>query len=245
MDSAIKALFDAIYNGNQDQVSDAIHKGADVNACESRISGYTPLTLAFEIGDNVDEIVRLLCLHGADIHLANAWGSTPLLSSIAVKHTTWAKYFLARGAYVNVRGVVDCRLTSPLHEAAYWGMINMIEWLIQAGADTSMYAHNHLRPQNYARANQVNGPVELARIERALDQHQAHPIMSLWRHPIDTTHVRFQSIDFLEHNPENWTYRWAQSMKKKDWYNALIAIEMGAFVDNEVADMVREQRYLS
>ena len=129
--AATQALFDAIYDGSRERVSDALYEGADVNACETRLSGYTPLTLAFEIGDSTDAIVQLLCSNGADVHLANAWGATPLMSSLSVKHTQWAKYFLARGAEVNIRGIVDDRLTSPLHEAAYWGLLDMVEWLME------------------------------------------------------------------------------------------------------------------
>jgi len=235
---ANQELFDGIYNGDQEKVSIAIHKGADVNACETYLSGYTPLTLAFEIGDNTDEIVRLLCLHGADIHLANAWGSTPLLSSLAVKHTTWSKYFLARGACVNVIGIVENRLTTPLHEAAYWGLLNIIEWLIQAGANTEILAHQRMLPQAYAYTNRVNGPIEIARIERAFDSCHAHPIMSLWRHPIDKRYIRF------EESTEDLTHRFTTSLKKKDWYNVVLAVEMGAMVDKDIAEMVLDKRYL-
>ena len=241
---ATKALFDAIYDGSREKVMDALYEGANVNACETTLSGYTPLTLALEVGGHPDEIVQQLCTHGADIHLANAWGATPLVSALAVKQTSWAKDFLARGAAVNTRGIVDDRLTSPLHEAAYWGLLDMIGWLMQCGADGSMYAHKHMKAQAYARTNPVNGPIELTRIERAIAGSAAHPIMSLWRHPVNTQYMKWNALESMERNPENWTYRWTTAMKNKDWYNALLAIEMGAFVDKEIADMVREKRYV-
>ena len=123
-----KALFAALYEGDEDAVTAAIWDGADVNACEDGLSGYTPLTLALETGAN-DKLVRALVDNGADVQLANAWGATPLLSALSVKNVQWAQMFLARGASVNVRGMLEGRLSSPLHEAAYWGLHEMLVWL--------------------------------------------------------------------------------------------------------------------
>lgn len=245
--SSTEALFNAIYEERFDKVVDALYEGADVNAVEDKVSGYTPLTLILELGaggNECEKIIRELCNHGASPHLANAWGATPLLSAVSMKQTQWAKLFLAQGAEVNVRGVVDERLSSPLHEAAFWGLYDMMEWLVQAGAITDMHAHKGMQPQAYARTNPVNGPIELMRVGKALKT-LPHPIMSLWRHPVDMKHVRFDPIDTLERLPTNWCYRLNEALKNKDWYNATLAIEMGAITSDEVAERIREMRYTS
>ena len=243
---ATQALFAAIYEGRHDKVIDAIYEGANVNACEDGLSGYTPLTLAFELGGGgkeVDGIYLELFQHGADVHLANAWGATPLISALSVKQTTWAMTFLSRGVDVNARGIVDDRLTSPLHEAAYWGLLDMVDWLIQAGADVEQKAHKRMLPQAYARTNPANGPVVLTRLARALDV-ASHPVMSLWRHSVDRRYVRWSAFDHLERLPTNWTYMCTSAIKEKNWYQAVLCMEMGAMVSVDVEVRLREKRYL-
>lgn len=240
------SLFDAIYACEAENVMSAIFDGADVNACESRLSGYTPLTLAFELGGGgptVDSILHELYLKGADIHLANAWGGTPLLSALSVKQLPWAMEFIARGADVNVIGIVDDRLTTPLHEAAYWGQLDMVEWLIQAGANVNMRAHKQMTAQEYARTNIINGPVELTRLSRTIETTAVHPILSLGRIPVCERHVKCVSGNGSGTEGGDLTCRWAAAMKNKDWYNALMALEMGAIVPSEVEDLLREKRY--
>ena len=245
MDEQTSTMFKALYEGDLKRLIEAIDNGADVNACESGPSGYTPLTLALELGgasEDTERIIRVVYDGGACVHTANAWGATPLISAMSVKQVPWAMTFLASGAEVNVRGIVEERLTSPLHEAAYWGLYDMLEWLIQAGADVEMYAHKHMRPHAYARTNIIHGPIELTRVARILDGYK-HPIMSLWRHPVDMKHVKINSINYMEHNSTNWTLRLNECMKNKDWFNALLAIEMGALTSKDIAERVRNKRY--
>jgi len=236
-----KALFAALYEGDEDAVTAAIWDGADVNACEDGLSGYTPLTLALETGAN-DKLVRALVDNGADVQLANAWGATPLLSALSVKNVQWAQMFLARGASVNVRGMLEGRLSSPLHEAAYWGLHEMLVWLMEAGGNKDMRAHRGMRPFEYARTNDEHSPVDLAKVSKALTT-KAHPVFSMWREQTVITNVKWESIESMEHNGPNWTMRWSEAMKRRDWHNALLAAEMGGIVPSDVVEKLHEKRY--
>jgi len=239
-------LFDALYRGDEQAVADAIYDGADVNACETTLSGYTPLTLAFgfpcEDADVNDRIIRQLVAQGADIHLANAWGVTPLLAAVAARKKTWAMDFLAQGADPNARGIVDGCLTSTLHEAAYHCDIEMIEWLFQAGVDKHLRASRGLRADAYARKNRANSPIALAQAMKAFAT-KPHPILSRWRAPVKRKYAKWDDIDFLERTGTNWTAMCLDAVSKKDWYKALLAAELGAYISAEMHDRIREKRY--
>lgn len=241
-----RRLFDALYAGNEQAVSDALYDGADVNACEPTLSGYTPLTLAFEFPcdtpDVTDRIVRQLVVQGANIHLANAWGTTPLLAAVAAQKKQWAMDFLAQGADPNARGIVDGRLTSALHEAAYNCDIEMIEWLFQAGVDKNLRASRGLRADAYARKNRANSPIALAQAMKAFNT-KPHPILSRWRAPVQRKYAKWDDIDFLERTGTNWTAMCLAAVSKKDWHKALLAAELGAYISTEMHERIREKRY--
>lgn len=239
--SANESLFDAIAIHSIDAARDAIERlDANVDAC---VSTYTPLTLALELPrqTNMFPIIELLIASGANVHVANAWGGTPLLSAIATGQLGWAQEFAQRGADVNVLGFMGSKLTSPIHEAAYLGHELSLRFLIEAGADPDMHGPRRLRPMDYARGNLALEPRDLARVLCAIDHTDAKPGVVVHT-PVDSRHMLWPNIDNLVRCNTNWQQYWIDAMKKKDWANALMAAEMGAIVSTEVMERLRVMR---
>jgi hypothetical protein len=239
--SANESLFDAIAIYSIDAARDAIERlDADVDAC---VSTYTPLTLALELPHNKcrKPIIELLLASGANVHVANAWGGTPLLSAIATGQLGWAREFARRGADVNVLGFVGSKLTSPIHEAAYLGHELSLRFLIEAGADPDMHGPRRRRPMDYARGNLALEPRDLARVLCAID-HTDAKLGVVVHTPVDSRHMLWTNIDNLVRCNTNWQQYWIDAMKKKDWANALMAAEMGAIVSTEVMERLRVMR---
>jgi len=131
--------------------------GADVNARlhqekptvralnELQFEGATPLFLAAEV--NNLEAIKVLVAAGADPNIPTAYGTTALMvaagagtdvqraRSIEERGTAveTARYLLDRGADVNAVGEFGW---TPLHNAAYQGLTDVIELLVSRGAKT-------------------------------------------------------------------------------------------------------------
>lgn len=96
--------------------------------------GCTPLVLACQKG--LTEIVRLLCLNGADVdshdNTDGTRGFTPLIQACINGHTEIVRILLFSGAKVNVAaGNGD----TPLTLACYYGHREIVELLLADGAD--------------------------------------------------------------------------------------------------------------
>jgi ankyrin repeat protein len=131
--------------------------GADVNARlhqekptvralnELQFEGATPLFLAAEV-NNLD-VIKLLVAAGADPNIPTAYGTTALMVACGAgtdvqrarsieergMAVETARYLLDRGADVNAVGEFGW---TPLHNAAYQGLTDVIELLVSRGAKT-------------------------------------------------------------------------------------------------------------
>ncbi len=92
---AVRSLFDAIDAANEDEVANALSKGARVD--DEHADG-RPLWSAAGIEDN-GEVIRILALHGADVNHIDDDGGTCL------------KRAIARGFYNNVAALVEAGAT--------------------------------------------------------------------------------------------------------------------------------------
>jgi len=119
-----KLLHQAATDGDVEQVKLLISKGADVNAEDEEQK--TPLHYAAKSGKM--EVVQLLVEAGADVNVEPG----PLFVAVAKDHTTVAEYLIAHGAVVNGGGG-----WTPLQEASYSSSIEMVELLIDKGADVN------------------------------------------------------------------------------------------------------------
>lgn len=131
------------------EVRDLIAKGESVDAMDE--DGDTALHLAVDV-----EVAKALLDAGADIDAKNNCGLTPLHVAENVEIT---KFLIDQGADVHE---VDVQGMTPLHFAAMYGQAEVIQVLVQAGADIQATDEDDGRsPLHYAARN---GNAEATRI---------------------------------------------------------------------------------
>ena len=88
------------------------------------------------------EMVDALISSGANVNLGNKLGYTPLMLSVMKKHEGVAIYLIRARADVNVK-TLDVQSTA-LHYASWHGAYDVVETLIEYGADMmATDAHGH------------------------------------------------------------------------------------------------------
>ena len=120
---------EAASGGYNDIVKLLMEHGADLNAQSS--SGNTPLHYAC-CGGYEDVVVTLLDA-GASIEETNENGHTPLMEAASAGHVGVAKILLDRGAGINTHS--NEFKESALTLACYKGHLEMVKFLLEAGAD--------------------------------------------------------------------------------------------------------------
>jgi len=243
--TATSALFDAIYAGHAAALAAALARGADANGLEAH-TGFTPLTLAIELGASAAEGAALLAA-GADLHLANAYGATPLLSAVAMKQYAWIQRCLAAGACVTARGVVDDHLTSPAHEACYWGLTDTLVALVRRDpAVLTLRARHGLTPRQYMQLNETLAPQDFAAMDEAIAGCCQVPTVAVPVDPVpvDPRHMAFSDAE-LDDPGIDWTQRLNQALPRRDWPAAVLAVEMGAACPEYVRSRVHRARYVT
>jgi hypothetical protein len=233
------SLFEAIYADQVGKADAALAAGADANGLE-QATGFTPLTLALEL-NSAPAIPDALVRAGASLHLANGYGSTPLLSALAWKNMAWVQTCLCAGADVRVRGVVDDFLTSPAHEACYWGMTDVLLELLQRDSTVmQLRAHRGLTPREFMRLNEATlTPQDFAIVDEAVATLQASTCATA---QTDTRHMFFALAD-LDDASIDWTARLNRALPLRDWPTAIVAAEMGAECAEYVRAHVHRSRY--
>jgi len=137
------ALHAAVSGSHAEVVSALLEKGADVHAIEEK--GRTPLF--FAIGQKALDVVRLLKEHGADVNARDKTHWTPLFAAIEKNDPEIARYLIEQGAQVKTDDGGGTR--SPLLAAAYYGNVEMVKLLLDAGADVSVrMSKGHMSYQN-------------------------------------------------------------------------------------------------
>lgn len=147
MSSVENRLWNAAWNGDLALIRDCLEAGADVNQCS--VNGSTPLEAAAYNGQA--DACELLLGAGADPNaFAETTGETVLHQVITKggdpRRTRIVKALVAAGADVTRRTIsniptlcfardIRTRGETPLHRAAAYGDLEMIEALIAAGAD--------------------------------------------------------------------------------------------------------------
>jgi ankyrin repeat protein len=106
-----------------------IAKGADVNV-KCRLDR-TPLHQAASKGHK--DVVQILLDSDAKINTKSGMGMTPLHTAILCGHTEVARMLIRRGADVNTRAEGD--IATPMDSAVFKGLHDMVELLIDSGAD--------------------------------------------------------------------------------------------------------------
>jgi ankyrin repeat protein len=154
-----EAFFSAIESGHADQVRELLTTNAQlVNA--KTAAGLSAVLLATYHGRN--EIAKLLIDRGArlDIFEAAATGTQERVEQLLHKDPTCLNSYSADG-------------WTPLHLAVFFGRINIVQLLLNKGADINAPSKNDQRvmPLHSALANPHNAAVAQLLIERGADLH--------------------------------------------------------------------------
>ncbi|XP_067003505.2 ankyrin repeat domain-containing protein 17 isoform X3 [Anabrus simplex] len=148
-------LMEAASAGHVDIVRLLIAHGADVNAQSS--SGNTPLMYACAGGH--EEVVHTLLESGANVEDHNENGHTPLMEAASAGHVGVAKILLEHGAGINTHS--NEFKESALTLACYKGHLDMVRFLLEAGADQE---HKTDEMHTALMEASMDGHVEVARL---------------------------------------------------------------------------------
>ncbi|XP_045468094.1 ankyrin repeat domain-containing protein 17-like isoform X2 [Harmonia axyridis] len=148
-------LMEAASAGHIEIVRLLVAHGADVNAQST--SGNTPLMYGCAGGHT--EVVKFLLEHGANVEDHNENGHTPLMEAASAGHVGLAKLLLAHGAGINTHS--NEFKESALTLACYKGHLDMVRFLLEAGADQE---HKTDEMHTALMEASMDGHVEVARL---------------------------------------------------------------------------------
>ncbi|KAK6627845.1 hypothetical protein RUM44_010324 [Polyplax serrata] len=148
-------LMEAASAGHPDIVKLLINHGAEVNA--QSCSGNTPLMYACSGGH--EAVVRVLLENEANVEDHNENGHTPLMEAASAGHVGVAKILLDHGAGINTHS--NEFKESALTLACYKGHLDMVRFLLEAGADQE---HKTDEMHTALMEASMDGHVEVARL---------------------------------------------------------------------------------
>ncbi len=158
-------IFEASVLGKLEQVKNLVDNDPSIANSYSP-DGFTPVALAAYLGQK--DVTEYLILKGADVNAIakNATGFTALTGAIANNHAEIAKTLVKKGgANVNHRyegGV------SPLMEASMNGNVELVNFLLESGADPSAKTKDGKTPISFAREKNHANVVEVLKAQGAL-----------------------------------------------------------------------------
>ncbi|KAI1285660.1 Ankyrin repeat and KH domain-containing protein 1 [Halotydeus destructor] len=148
-------LMEAASAGHLDIVKLLLNHGADVNAQTSQ--GNTPLMYACAGG--YEQVVELLLKSGANVEDHNENGHTPLMEAASAGHVAVARILVQHGASINTHS--NEFKESALTLACYKGHLEMVRFLLEAGADQE---HKTEEMHTALMEASMDGHVEVARL---------------------------------------------------------------------------------
>lgn len=148
-------LMEACSAGHLKIVELLIEHNAEVNAQTSQ--GNTPLMYACAGGH--EDVVKLLLKNGANVEDHNENGHTPLMEAASAGHVNVASILVEHGASINTHS--NEFKESALTLACYKGHLEMVRFLLEAGADQE---HKTDEMHTALMEASMDGHVEVARL---------------------------------------------------------------------------------
>ena len=133
-------------------------------------SGATPLYYAARLGFQ-DLVEHLVACHPKQVNATGGHYVTPLVAALAEGHFQIAEFLYQNGAYPSIKGY---RKITPLHSAAYFGDVEMVQILLKYKAD--VHARNAWdgTPLSFALGSEFrNSAISFSDVARLLLEHGA------------------------------------------------------------------------
>ncbi len=156
-------IFEASALGDCSRIESLLRQDAMLVHASSG-DGWAPLHLAAAFGGPA--ATALLLTHGAHVHRfsRNPLHNQPLHACIAISQDCeTARLLVEQGADVNM---AQAGGYTPLHQAAANGRADLVQMLLDAGADRAMLCHQGKTPADYARERQHDGVLQLLSASR-------------------------------------------------------------------------------
>ena len=151
-------IFEACALGDCSRIESLLRQEAML-VHESSGDGWAPLHLAAAFGG--PQATALLLTHGAHVHRfsRNPQHNQPLHACIAIsRDCETARLLIQQGADVNM---AQAGGYTPLHQAAANGCADLVQILLQAGANPANLCHQGKTPADYARERKHDGVLQL------------------------------------------------------------------------------------
>jgi Ankyrin repeats (many copies) len=114
-------------------------------------------------------VEQLIAKHPQHVNAIGGFFRTPAVAALAGRHFEVAQVLHRNKSSVESRGYAE---TTPLHSAAYYGDLEMVQVLLEYGVDVNVQNSNGDTPLDYASAD---GHRNDARVARLLIAHGADP----------------------------------------------------------------------
>lgn len=144
-DNGESLIIKAAENGHHALLKKLVENQADVNC---RNASSLPLITILAKDDHT-ELVKLVLDAGADVNLASSGGFTALYQAAFYGHITTATLLVERGA--NLNAATKDKLGTPLMFAAVRGYTDIVEVLLEAGANTQLMNNANKTAKSLAR----------------------------------------------------------------------------------------------
>jgi ankyrin repeat protein len=135
-------------------------------------SDSTPLYYAALCGFQ-DLVEHVIDKNPSHVNARSGYYLTPLIAALAARHFQTAETLRDNGAHPNVSGIIG---RTPLHSAAYYGEIEMVQVLLKYDADVHARTNDGGTPLHFASKGYWEGPeisLSLSNIARLLLEHGA------------------------------------------------------------------------
>lgn len=151
-----KGLFLVNRSNNRELIESILHRGADIQAIDSKTSRLTPLHFMAYYEKTIG--IQTLTENGANLEAKEQYGRTPLHYACQFQKLAGAKALLECGADpdpVNKDG------ETPLYEAAQHGNLELVKLLCEYGADPMLPSGRTGKGANPLQKAEANGHLEI------------------------------------------------------------------------------------